>query len=352
MTKETIESANLIYKLMQDKESKVIFRNRLLYLITGERKYIHHMVEYKHPEHYQKFKNLCRSADEVILYGAGDYCNSVIEACEEYGGVKPSFICDSNSSLWGKEGPCGYMIISPNDLKERHKNATVIVSTVNGKDEIYNTLLDFFPKNRIFALGLNISETTLYEQYFDDEIIQFECDGEFFVDGGAYDLMTSKILSNKTKVNKVYAFEADPANANKIKNTISDNLNLNVELYMKGLWNKEEILYFDSGDEMESKITEVGETGNSKIEAIALDDVINDKVTFIKMDIEGAELKALEGARKTILKYRPKLAICIYHKLEDMIDIPLYIHKLVPEYKLYMRHYADFQYDSVLYAVL
>lgn len=48
MTKETIESANLIYKLMQDKESKVIFRNRLLYLITGERKYIHHMVEYRH----------------------------------------------------------------------------------------------------------------------------------------------------------------------------------------------------------------------------------------------------------------------------------------------------------------
>ena len=77
-----------------------------------------------------------------------------------------------------------------------------------------------------------------------------------------------------------------------------------------------------------------------------------DKITMIKMDIEGSELEALKGAKKTIQRDKPKLAICIYHKPEDMADIPLYIKELVPEYKLYIRHHSNFATETVLYAVM
>ena len=70
------------------------------------------------------------------------------------------------------------------------------------------------------------------------------------------------------------------------------------------------------------------------------------------MDIEGAELESLQGARKTIRRDRPKLAVCIYHKPEDMIEIPLYIKELVPEYKLYIRHHSNSGTETVLYAVM
>ena len=79
--------------------------------------------------------------------------------------------------------------------------------------------------------------------------------------------------------------------------------------------------------------------------------VKNDKVSFIKMDIEGAELKALEGAKETISKYKPRLAICIYHKYEDIYEIGDYILTLNPNYKLYIRHYTTCMWETVLYAV-
>ena len=77
-----------------------------------------------------------------------------------------------------------------------------------------------------------------------------------------------------------------------------------------------------------------------------------EEVTFIKMDIEGAELKALKGAKNIILRDKPKLAISIYHKPEDIVEIPLFIKELVPEYKLYIRHYSNDSIETVLYAVI
>lgn len=75
------------------------------------------------------------------------------------------------------------------------------------------------------------------------------------------------------------------------------------------------------------------------------------RVTFIKMDVEGAELAALQGAQHVIRKQHPKLAICVYHKPEDIIDIPSYILSLDPGYRLFLRHYSPFEDETVLYAI-
>lgn len=74
-------------------------------------------------------------------------------------------------------------------------------------------------------------------------------------------------------------------------------------------------------------------------------------MSFIKMDIEGADLEALKGCQNTIRRYHPKLAISVYHKPEDIIEIPCYIKELVPEYRLYLRHYGNGDTETVLYAL-
>lgn len=98
-----------------------------------------------------------------------------------------------------------------------------------------------------------------------------------------------------------------------------------------------------------SGVSKIDENGTLTIDADCIDNRCPD-ATFIKMDIEGAEIDALYGAKETILRNRPKLAICIYHSNEHLYEIPLLIHELVPEYKLSIRHHSYGESESVVYA--
>ncbi|MDD3182123.1 MAG: FkbM family methyltransferase [Alphaproteobacteria bacterium] len=76
-----------------------------------------------------------------------------------------------------------------------------------------------------------------------------------------------------------------------------------------------------------------------------------DRVDFIKLDIEGSELSALKGAEATLRRFKPKLAISLYHKCEDFYEIPLYLNNLGLGYKFYLDHYTIYVAETILYAV-
>ncbi len=103
-----------------------------------------------------------------------------------------------------------------------------------------------------------------------------------------------------------------------------------------------------------SRFSEIGEesVNVTSIDAIKQGELKEEVVTFIKMDIEGAELEALKGAKQTITRDKPDLAICIYHKDEDIVEIPKYILELNPRYELFLRHYDVTAYETILYAVM
>jgi hypothetical protein len=94
--------------------------------------------------------------------------------------------------------------------------------------------------------------------------------------------------------------------------------------------------------------------GGLTVKVVSLDSFCrarNIRPTMIKMDIEGAEMKALQGAQETIRECKPKLAICVYHKWEDIWEIPPWIKSLNPDYRLHLGlHLPDSASDSVLYA--
>ena len=125
-----------------------------------------------------------------------------------------------------------------------------------------------------------------------------------------------------------------------------------VSLYNKGVSNINSTLYLYTEKLGESRLVPNKVDGAEQLEVVSIDSVEECKnATFIKMDIEGAELDALEGAKQTILRNRPKLAICIYHSNEDMLRIIEYVHNMVPDYSLYVRHHSRAYNETVLYAV-
>jgi len=183
------------------------------------------------------------------------------------------------------------------------------------------------------------------KQYFPSFIHLSE--NEFFVDCGAFDGDTSLIFDELTKgKGKIYAFECDKVNIEKLKKNTSHLKN--IEIIEKGCWSEKTTLFFSNDGSSRSKI---GDNGQFQIEVDSIDNVVQGEISFIKMDIEGAELAALEGAKNTILKYKPKLAISVYHKQEDFITIPQYILSLNKHYKLYLRNYGGVTDETILYAI-
>ena len=89
-----------------------------------------------------------------------------------------------------------------------------------------------------------------------------------------------------------------------------------------------------------SKITEGAALGTQTISMISIDDYVKDcniAPSFIKMDVEGNEMDALIGSKETLVRYKPQLAICLYHKPSDMWTIPKLIHEIAPEYRYWCR---------------
>ena len=357
---------------------------------------------------YEVFRNR-----KLIIYGGGGYGKRVIRLLIKYN-LKSNIvaICDSDSGKWNTEIE-GIRVCSIQDIDFSERLLAIIASEC--KNEIYDILKQYpvdiykempyqkfmedkmsmyvFKKENVNTVGFNLNWfdewKNLYmqqelktidilddtkskmiirnrvdfycsgninyiynisvdnEEYFDKEILELT-DEEVFVDCGAYTGDT--ILSFLKCVNdykKIYAFEPDDYNFSKLKKEFGNRED--ILLYNCGVGEEDTKLAFSQNENMWSCVDENAE---SKIEIHRLDDIVQEKVTMIKMDIEGSELSALKGAEMIIKRDKPKLAICIYHKLEDIITIPVYIKSIVPDYRFYIRQYDDTLYQTVLYAVM
>ena len=189
-------------------------------------------------------------------------------------------------------------------------------------------------------------------EYFTPDIIRLTED-EVFVDGGAFtgDTVMGFCRATNNKFSKIYAFEPDVKNFSILKEKCKEINDNGIIPLPYGLSRKKSLLPFIQSGLDGSKIDN---TGKSKIECTTIDHYFsNQRISFIKLDIEGAEKDVLLGARGIITTQKPKLAICVYHTPTDLWEIPLLIKTLVPEYKIYLRHYfySDFL-DTVCYAVV
>lgn len=186
----------------------------------------------------------------------------------------------------------------------------------------------------------------LTEQYFSKDIPLKSC--KSFVDAGAYNGDSIPALMERfPQLDTYFGFEPDIKNFIELADCIPSAIK-NTIIYPCGLWDKVEILKFQ---DQNGESSTIGENGNIYVPCITLDHIIfNHKVDYLKMDIEGAEKQALHGAKNIIQNQTPDLAICVYHKPEDIFELPLLIDSWNLGYSFYLRQYGHCGFDLVLYA--
>lgn len=189
--------------------------------------------------------------------------------------------------------------------------------------------------------------TTAKEEVFENILIFG--DNESYLDLGAYrgDTVEEFINHCGGKYNSITALEPDRRTFKKLCDYL-ENIPDSVA-YQKAVYSENKTLVFSDKAGRQSTISATG----TEVEAITVDTICKDKdITYIKMDVEGAESYAIEGAKETLKNKKPKLNIALYHRSEDIFELPLKISKINPGYKFYLRRHPYIPcWDMNLYCI-
>jgi FkbM family methyltransferase len=181
-----------------------------------------------------------------------------------------------------------------------------------------------------------------------------------YIDLGAYDGDTIfELLNYHKNIKNIFAFEPDIKNFSKLKKNISEYNILNIcKLYNLGAWSREDILYFNARSNRNSSFNAPHNKSKKNLKEVrvnSVDNILSAQIAgeiLIKYDVEGAEFEALAGSCGIIKKYSPKLIVSLYHRIDDIFKLPVYIKSLNPDYKFYLRKHKYIPcWDLNLYAV-
>jgi FkbM family methyltransferase len=196
-------------------------------------------------------------------------------------------------------------------------------------------------------------------QYFPRDLLRVSQD-ETFVDGGAFDGDTIRSLLGQRDdfAGCVVAIEPDPfsyAGLRRFVDGLPQHCRTRIVTLPLAVSDRRERLPFDATGTVSSAVRTDGE-GSCAVDAAPLDEILAEVdpdlvPTFIKLDVEGAELAALAGARALIVRHRPILAVCAYHQQDHLWKVPLRLRGLGPDYRLYLRRYGNTIWDLVCYAI-
>ncbi|WP_296323020.1 FkbM family methyltransferase [Treponema sp. UBA3813] len=234
--------------------------------------------------------------------------------------------------------------------------------------EVYDMLFDQKSKD-VYA---NMLWCRLKGEYPDCDLLtkdQYFCWNEFtnknigsvFVDCGAYvgDSMERYIWNKDGVVDKIMCFEPDKNNykamqfrTERLKKewNLSDNKITLLPYGVSDISMEGVVQEYSANNGLGSKIIQGSSAEGTSIKIVALDDVISERIDYLKADIESYEYKMLLGAEKTIKKYQPCVAVCIYHNSTDFYSIPLLLKRMMPEARMAVRHHSNTLADTVLYA--
>lgn len=362
-----------------------------------------HLIAARH----EKLRHLVAQVEEgsFVLFGAGILGRTALTGLRKLG-YEPLAFSDNSPDLWGKKIE-GVEVFSPEAAKAQFGNRAIFVVTIYTSAPVRRQLKDMQVKFISFAeLSWEYSEvllphyaldlprsiftqsgdvyramdiwgddaskneylsqiawrTTLdfnklpvptapMDMYFPSDLFSFLPE-DTIVDCGAFDGDTIRtLLEREISYRRLIAIEPDPYNCQKLESyllTLPERLRAKISIRKNAVDMTRDRLRFAATGTPRSGV----DSGLYEVNALPLDELLAaESPSYIKMDIEGAEYRALKGGENIIQKHLPILAICLYHCPEDLWRIPLLIRSMSSRYRLYLRRYADECWEQVCYAI-
>lgn len=224
----------------------------------------------------------------------------------------------------------------------------------------FNNLKELGFDLEIYLPWMSVMTSFVMEQYTyksANKVITVQ-PGDICIDAGGCWGDTALYFAGKAgPTGKVYSYEFIPSNIDIMNLNLSLNPTLKdrVVLVPHPVFDKSnmEMYYVDDGPSSDISFDKISD---NLVKTLSIDDLTVQqklpKVDFIKMDIEGAELSALQGAEQTIRRFKPDLAIAIYHSNADFVQIPEFLRSLDLGYKFYLGHYTVYGYETIFYATI
>lgn len=237
--------------------------------------------------------------------------------------------------LWGKDNHEVYSNIATAFYKNREKFQWMYDHLQDNQSR--KVLISVLNRWRYFKPEVDGSiKETRYDDYFDRELV-FCDEDEVFVDLGGYigDTFLSYI-KNYGPCKCYYCYEISKENFEKISKLVQEHSELDCRL--KGAGDKADVMYLHTGNHDSANHLE--KSGLETVEVVAIDEDITEPITFLKMDIEGAEQSALRGCEQHIKEDKPKLALSVYHNFEDIWKLAYMVEEWVPGYHFYLRYHG------------
>ncbi len=351
---------------------------------------------------------LRESDKKIVMYGMGNGADKILLICERLG-IEVSDFFASDGFVRGHLFH-GKRVLSYSEAKEKYgtENMIVLLSFASSLPDVLENIYRIAEECELYAPDVPVCGTNLFDGDFYEEnrekieavetlladekskevyrsVIEYKLSGdvrllldthsdfeevyrdilhaenfEYIADLGAYNGDTLReIKPYATRLKKAIAFEPDRRNHKKLCEYAEGETGFIIESHKRAAWDKTETLVFDgSGNRNSTLVSQdtmpvTKQAKTVEIEACSLDSVLSgESVDYIKYDVEGAEREALEGSRETIEKYYPALLVSLYHRSEDIFEIPFMLCEKYPQYKFYIRRREYIPaWDTVLLAV-
>ncbi|MBQ4327037.1 MAG: FkbM family methyltransferase [Clostridia bacterium] len=341
-----------------------------------------------------------QSSDKpIVMYGMGNGADKILAVCEKYG----IEVCDFFASDGFVRGHAfhGKTVLSYSEIKEKYKDFIVLVSFATSLPDVLDRIYAISQEAELYVPDVPVFGETLFAREFveenaekirrcaslfaDDEsvrvyenVINAKLTGKIsylrasetdrqtvyreilrpqfyraYADLGAYNGDTVReLLQYAPNLEFAAALEPDGRNFRKLSEYAQSESRLTLELHNVGAWDHADTLFFDGSGNRNANISSAGKK-TKEVKVDALDNILRGRsVDYIKYDVEGSERQALEGSKETITRFSPDLLVSMYHRSEDVFELPLMIHEMNPEYRLYLRRFSYLPaWDLNLYAI-